>query len=1321
MIPTTSTRLFANISRPLSLALLLLSPLPVLSAASSYVWLEEPAQTNFPQQLSWDNLRGGDAPAVIRKSQADSLQIAYAFDVLTPGGEFNLWGRAFDPQWSSPARWRIDEGAWQTWEPGPAVDRQIANKIHVIEWRRWGSVQLAPGEHRLEIELTGPRKTGDMRYFVLDALLLLKGDFVPKGTESPDELVAGEQAVVKVKLSQLKDTGDYAAQADAYAREAQDEDLAKGLDGFRKLNASLDRALEAKAVVAGNQDKRLSGRAESVAVKGHTLELSTQWSLPFEGKLWVAILQGDALYCAEVKQVPLGAKHAFSVELPRGIPSGELTVIAVPVGQPMARALRAEFDSPFEAGSPVMKPASWGIYRDNDLRAHPWSVTEGGMMRWDGEPFIPVGGMINTKLSWASAAGDTRLMRSDVLEAQIKLLKDHGIRDIYFNGFFMKANPAALAHVVGLAEKYGMHYGLHVATSPRDALRSPGFEKSDHFSRWEPLNLASGAASATIEYRLAPEEFVSGGRCIWMVLSDSDEVLAAGVGVPETRVTDAPKPPPGTKGKGLLRLYPKLTQAQSLKVAFGKPLEKAGRLIYIPEVRMSKRNPSGFVDGMETHLRELKEVYGSLSLGAGMRMWVDPFNNELHSRNTQICTSPTFLNQYAAELLKRYGSIDKLNETWGVTGEQVPDFLAASRLIPVQITDDRVIWIDPVSQAVYTCAARSGQSLHDLTRFKGAVAEEMISLTADVLKDIADVPVVLKHNTFFSDWLVNPRTSGGQDGLGYEAYCYGDSLAYHNTLVPLAEALSSARRQWTLITETSPAAFDGQKDYVGYLDRLQMLNDFDLMTLFGAKGVYAFGFVFDPPRKFQITELIRDPRQLEWMATYAKTVRAAGERLSGYIPEVYGWYPVSLREKELTGDPLVRYEMDGQYIGTTGQIRMAPDGRWIIPALNLQMGLQGYLVPWDFLTKPQQETLVGEKPEQPVWLLRDPEGSTVPKAWTSYPLDAYTASGIGVIPPEPKAMTLDEFRQKVLGYRVFQTEGINGQTLPDGSLLIWTCVEREQATVRLPAAARLENLQGETLETTPAGNGAVEVTLVQSPHEKLTGDLPDYLQHMPSGYYYKESPQAEVAIVKGGVSVDELLKLNPPAWHRWLPAAIEPEAVAAWVEAEDFASTTFVQPRLEGYSRYSGGAAIGMNTHWDAPAGDQYSAEYDVEASSPFSRLWVRRMDRPAMDVQVYVDGALVGEIPAKAEMSDLLHLNPWNAGLAAANMHVGWIELALPETYSSGRHTVEIVALSGKDDSREIDVALLGGQSEKAMEKQAEEEGSQLMAMQIDALMLTQ
>jgi hypothetical protein len=187
----TMNRLFPLVS----LFLILLSPLR--AGEPPILWIEKPARTNFPNFATWEILSEQKAPAVMNvkdASVADSFFIEYEFFVPEPGGRYTIWGRTYDPGWSSPARWRLDEKPWQEWKPGPRADRVVALKTYVMEWHPWteAPVELAPGSHSLRLELTGVRPHGDIPYFVLDAIVLAQGDFFPRGATKPDNIVENQ-------------------------------------------------------------------------------------------------------------------------------------------------------------------------------------------------------------------------------------------------------------------------------------------------------------------------------------------------------------------------------------------------------------------------------------------------------------------------------------------------------------------------------------------------------------------------------------------------------------------------------------------------------------------------------------------------------------------------------------------------------------------------------------------------------------------------------------------------------------------------------------------------------------------------------------------------------------------------------------------------------------------------------------------------------------------------------------------------------------------------------------------------------------------------
>ncbi|MDR1283559.1 MAG: hypothetical protein LBK99_22465 [Opitutaceae bacterium] len=1354
-------------------------PPPPAVAAATFIWLEKPTATNFPDNPGWDILSEKRAPAVMNvkdASRASSFFIEYTFTVPPPlsaapasapasasatapaAAPWHLWGRTYDPGWSSPARWRLDDTPWQTWQPGPAADRSVFNKTFVMQWHPWTTIttaattaaaplELTPGEHRIRIELTGVRKRGDIPFFVLDALLLTRSDFTPKGADKPDTVIEKQRQLTRALATRLPaaEAAAFNAHADDIARRALSENPG-ALAEFTPLNDEIDRAIERQTLIAANTQSPLHGKITGLRLAPpddsppsgteRRLTLKVTWNRAWTGsRLWLGFTQNRALYASQLHPAPATREQTITTLLPAGLPAGHITLQLVPIDQPVATTATATFDLPVAAANTPPLARAWGIYRESkSLRAHPWHVSDGGMMLWDGEPYLPVGGMVNTSNTWRTWKGDpddSTINRdaTALLRSQFRVLRDYGIRDIYFNAFFVRSNPGALAATINAAEQAGMRYGLHVSSVP--SYRSLGYHPAP------PEEIPAGATTWTIRATTDTADLRPRHRVLWALFDENNTLQEKGSGTLTPRPAATPDGNPGGKGQNKTDL--------TLDLRFHAAATGKRTLVYAPQLVANRQDVIGYTAGLDDYIADLRETCGSLSYGPGLRLWIDPFQNELHARPVSIYTDAPVRRAWEHWLHDRYGSIDALNAAWQPRrpDSRLQNFSQATRLVPLRETADTVHWLDIETLAHHAFAGGNGggnspsPSLRDYKLFRGHHAQQTISRVSDVLKTIANVPVILKHNTFFNDWFINPAPAGGQDGLGYEPYCYGDSLAYHNSLIPYAQAIASGRRQWTLVTETSAAAFDGQKNYVGYLDRIQLLHDFDQMLKFGAKGIYTFGFAFDPPRNFQVSELLRDPCQLEWLATWQKTLVAA-PRLAAWLPEVHGWYPAYLREREIVSGKPHPYVMHGNYTQRVAQMRMAPDGRWIVPAMHLDAPWKSVLVATGLLTAAERTALRNAPPSLLKYELPNPASlkselpdlkspappspGAAPAAPATPPLDGFTANGIGLIPPAPAWMTLDQFRETILGYRVFQTESLNGHTLPDGRLLVWTCVERNRADLRLPPGATATNLTGKPLAPRKISAHENRLTLNRPPREQKTGDLPDYLAHQPKGYHHPDTGQPEAAILSG-VTVEQLLAAHAPAWQRWLPAGVTPTQVAAWREAEQPDETTFVQPRIEGYSRYSGpgGAAIGMNTYFNPPAGKTWHARYALRTTGPGNAdtFWLRRMDHPAMDLEIRIDGKRAGTIPAAEKPSDALHLNPWNAGIGVNNMTVGWHRLALSPPLPPGAHQLEIIARPGDTGALKADTQLLGGQSDAATEAEAAAITG-LQCVQIDALMLT-
>ncbi|MFZ2655444.1 MAG: hypothetical protein WAX69_11000 [Victivallales bacterium] len=1294
----------------------------------SYIWLETPVATDFNTSVNWSTLTSGKAPANMpggNSAPKENAFAEYAFELPAPGGKLTLWGRAFDQGWSSPARWRVDNEPWRDWQPGQFVNREIENKVFPIDWCRWGEIELTPGKHTLRLETLGKNKqNGNYPYFVLDVLLLARGEFTPRAADTPQDMVDKQVLLIKAKAQPFPNNAAFNTAAQTVAAEVLQRDLG-AFSKFAGILRDIDKAQTVQEILKGSKDARLSGGiSKAVLEDGKTVSINTQWSAPFGGKVWIGFTRDRALYAVAVQEVKEGSLHNFRLPLPANLPAGKILLQCVPVDQPLSASATGYVEVPPESAAAQPVAFAWGVYRDSGGRAHPWQVNANNLMYWDGIPFIPVGGMVNSLLSWTTKAGDgaPNAQWEDVLRQELMVLRSRGICDIYFNGCFVRSSPQSLGRMVAIAEECGMRYGLHPTSTPQRT--DPGFVAGQG-----KIPVAAGEDNARIVVALKQEDYIPAARTVWCALNPAGEVVEHGMGAmirlsgeesvqADKKWREADKARQGAAANIYCVLPVKLRQAAG---AEGLQIK------YLVERHLNRADTNGYLGTVDEYIAQYRETYGSLKLGAGMRMWIDPLENEMHYNPASINVTPAWRTRLAGWLLQRYGTLERLCEYWGSGADSaLPDFATAACLVPLWGNPQHDYWMNPEDGKLYTFNHDRSQTLRDVREFSGILGEEMISRCSDALKRIADVPVVLKLNCWFSDWFVNPRQAGGLDGSGYEAYAYGDSLAYHNSLSAYAQVLQSGRHQWALVTESSPASTEGQANYCGYIDRLQMIYNIDQLMMFGAKGFYHYGFSFGGNPGMDLTDLLRDIRQVEWLATQSKAYNAVAEKLAAYHPEVYGWYPAHLRENQIMQQPPRQYEMDGMYTGVTTQIRQAPDGRWIVPALRPEAGWYGLLAAEPLLNYRQREELVkqADSLKFPVYVLQEAAqnrlgGNTaglpiLPEKWKRTPLDGLTSQGIGVIPPQDKAMTLDRFQREVLGYRVFQTADINGRTTEDGRLMVWTCVERKVAQLAAPESAKVTDINGKEIAAT-AKDGKRIIRLERPPYEKQTKDFPAYI--FGGKYFYPDLGQPEVAYLSG-VTVDELLKLNPPVLERWLPSGVTPAQVKLWQEAEDFSSTTFTQPRVEGFTRYSNSCGIGINSHYQAPAGRTYHVKYTVNTPAIKTPVfYLRRMEQMSkfFALEVTIDGQKLGEFDT---MSDVMHLSVWSAGLSRNNLNVGWIKAVCPEL-AAGQHQVEITALNTSRQSGidKIDIALMGEQA--VLDVGAAKEAGHLLYLQLDAWML--
>ncbi|HJN15286.1 MAG TPA: hypothetical protein QGH10_07350, partial [Armatimonadota bacterium] len=199
----------------------------------------------------------------------------------------------------------------------------------------------------------------------------------------------------------------------------------------------------------------------------------------------------------------------------------------------------------------------------------------------------------------------------------------------------------------------------------------------------------------------------------------------------------------------------------------------------------------------------------------------------------------------------------------------------------------------------------------------------------DGLKEVVDVPVIAKRHHEATRVWSNQDDSGGLDGLGMESYAGGDRLGTFNGAATYAEVVQAKRPMWCLVTEYNGVTWTDR--HITYQTREEMCSDLNLLLGMGARGVFMFGLSLagsDGDKNWTIFELINDPRQLEWLATFGRAARADLNWLTRQ-PDVAFAYPPQnsdARAFAQTED----YGLSGSWAGERSILKLGP-GRWLAP------------------------------------------------------------------------------------------------------------------------------------------------------------------------------------------------------------------------------------------------------------------------------------------------------------------------------------------------------------------------------------------------------
>jgi len=558
-----------------------------------------------------------------------------------------------------------------------------------------------------------------------------------------------------------------------------------------------------------------------------------------------------------IHRVSFFASLAFCFGLPVVRAMASSTVRTLPAATPSTAAL------PGTAPMLPVKPVASGAYKDSAGAVHHWNIESGHLLSWDGQPYLPVGGVFEPHY-WTEGQNDAN-WSADV--AALSTLKQHHVQDVilYNSHGFMHAPAAAVQRVIDYLEQNGFRYGIEVGETPKDPLT--GYVIKPNVYRAVP----SGDSSAI---KFDQINGISSALFVIASKTDDDAVTVGEAVVDETSAL-VPVPATGSMDSVVL-LYPQQVFA---------PASTEGHL---PDLWQ----------GYDDYRDKLLAFFSHIHLCKGFRFFIDPFNDRLGMGGdipNLVPSSEGFHLAFEAWLQKKYKTADDLNRAWGIKQRDLPDFATAARCLPLWGGLRGVASVyDPVKSVSYgvlnkpTIQSRYWQDVDD---FKTTSVRGYMNGIADVLKSaVADVPVVFKAASP-DKIFVNDRTVGGFDGLGIEAFGHGVQLETKCAAPVFAMAEESSTNGWLIASDTaaSLSTSDSSKAAVGYGSKAEMVDDWNDLAESGARGVFTYALQRLPVDNYKSMNVAAVPDQLGWMTSFAVDFARSSGEASSAIPVL--WYP----------------------------------------------------------------------------------------------------------------------------------------------------------------------------------------------------------------------------------------------------------------------------------------------------------------------------------------------------------------------------------------------------------------------------------------------
>ena len=626
------------------------------------------------------------------------------------------------------------------------------------------------------------------------------------------------------------------------------------------------------------------------AEKGGTLSFSANVTLNADepANVYVSLWKDGLLYgVVETHTAAVNGRIECSGVIDKDIPAGIYTAKpGVHHYESQSDEAEIRITGAANGREKYCKPMSYGYYSSKkDGSCSFWYISQEGAAIWDGEPYVPMGGMFCSQFIVNFNPDNDAANRAnfEADKADLDKLRSLGIRDLYVNpvraGYDVP--PYAWEYFFDYLESQGWRYGIQLGGMNRVDYTVYAPQAVNDRIKVENVTESGHITTTSDYYTYNHKQYIS---CAYLVVDDeTNEAVCIGSGT--LSATDDNR----------------LRYDADIKIQNGK----SHTVYFIPRYTVSQVVDFNFWSEWDRNVDIARNFAQNLHFGRNFRFVVDPINNEMGFYNNAegIRIYDTVYNDlYKSWLEKKYRTVDNLRRAWLV---DVESFEEASRLVPIYTEDAKESGISYTysfdgdnHDRIYKADTHKSLLWNDYLMGRDQLFCEFNNDVADAIKAGVDVPVIFKHCSIQREYLINRELTGGFDGVGSETY---GTLEATTARAAATSALADqfTRTAWRIITETNTEEnimLKYNNRDLSYPSEEYFNAHFDRMFAFGMKG----GFNFLLADRFDIGGIlgkaystIENEKEWPWWKPYLEKHEARIGKLAGakYEGEKYYFYP----------------------------------------------------------------------------------------------------------------------------------------------------------------------------------------------------------------------------------------------------------------------------------------------------------------------------------------------------------------------------------------------------------------------------------------------